>query len=82
MTAGLPASWQLRFTAYIEWFDEHPEIQEKIKTLYELRREDLRAQLRELNAKYDLFDDIGLDDHTTIYNWSKLKPGPGCTLPL
>ena len=75
MTAGLPAEWQLRFTAYIEWFDEHPEIQEKIKSLYALRREDLRAQLHELNREHNLFDEIGLDDQTTIYNWSKLKPG-------
>ncbi len=74
-TAGLPAEWQLSFTAYIEWFDQHPEIQEKIKTLYNLRREHFRKQLHELNDKYDLFDEIGLDDHATIYNWSKLKPG-------
>ena len=74
-TAGLPAQWQLRFTAYVEWFDEHPEIQEKIKSLYDLRRDHLRQQLYELNAKYGIFEEIGLDDHTTIYNWSKLKPG-------
>ncbi len=74
-TAGLPAEWQLRFTAYIQWFDEHPEIQEKIKALYSLRREHLREQLHKLNAIYDIFEDIGLDDHATIYNWSKLKPG-------
>lgn len=75
MTAGLPAEWQLRFTAFVEWFDEHPEIQEKIKALYNLRREHLRRQLRELNEQYDLFEEIGLDDHATIYNWSKLKVG-------
>lgn len=74
-TAGLPAQWQLRFTAYIELFDEHPEIQEKIRSLYNLRREHLCAQLQEVNAEYDLFEQIGLDDHTTIYNWSKLKSG-------
>ncbi len=74
-TAGLPAEWQLRFTAYIEWFEEHPEIQAKIKALYNLRREHLRKQLHELNDQYDLFEEIGLDDHATIYNWSKLKPG-------
>src|SRR5436190_8160442 len=75
MMAGLPAQWQLRFTAYIELFDEHPEIQDKIQTLYDLRRENLRGQLKELNRRYELFEDIGLDDHTTIYNWSKLKSG-------
>ncbi|MDQ6694199.1 MAG: pyridoxal phosphate-dependent aminotransferase [Chloroflexota bacterium] len=74
-TAGLPAEWQLRFTAYIEWFDEHPEIQEKIKALYDLRREDFRRQLQEQNAHLDIFENIGMDDHATIYNWSKLKPG-------
>ncbi len=74
-TAGLPASWQLHFTALIEWFDEHPEIQEKIKALYDLRREHLRRELHALNERYDLFDVIGMDDHATIYNWSKLKPG-------
>lgn len=74
-TAGLPAEWQLRFTSLIEHFDEHPEIQEKIKALYDLRREHLRNELREINEKYDVFEVIGMDDHATIYNWSKLKPG-------
>lgn len=75
MTAGLPASWQMRFAAYIEMYEERPEIQAKIRALYDLRREYLRAELRELDRAYDLFEDIGLDDHATIYNWSKLKPG-------
>ncbi|MFL5733475.1 MAG: aminotransferase class I/II-fold pyridoxal phosphate-dependent enzyme [Chloroflexia bacterium] len=74
-TAGLPAQWQLRYTAYIELFDERPEIQEKISSLYHLRRDHLRGQLMEMNAKFDLFEEIGMDDHTAIYNWSKLKPG-------
>ena len=74
-TAGLPAEWQLRFAALIEWFDEHPQIQEKIKNLYALRREYLRKQLHAINDQYDLFEVIGMDDHATIYNWSKLKPG-------
>lgn len=75
ITAGLPAEWQLRYTVLVEWLDEHPEIQEKVKKLYELRREHFRKQLTELNARLNLFDEIGLDDNTTIYNWSKLKPG-------
>jgi aspartate/methionine/tyrosine aminotransferase len=74
-TAGLPAEWQLRFTALIDWFDEHPEIQEKIKALYDLRREALRRELQALNEQFDVFEVIGMDDHATIYNWSKLKPG-------
>jgi aspartate/methionine/tyrosine aminotransferase len=75
MTAGLPASWQLHYAALVEWLGEHPEIQAKIKGLYKLRREHFRKQLQELNARFDLFEEIGLDDDTTIYNWSKLKPG-------
>jgi aspartate/methionine/tyrosine aminotransferase len=75
LTAGLPAEWQLRFTSLIEWVDEHPEIQKKISDLYALRRDYLRTELGEINKKHDVFDIIGLDDHATIYNWSKLKPG-------
>lgn len=75
MTAGLPASWQLHYTALVEWLDEHPEIQEKIRSLYRLRREHFRKQLVELNEQHALFEAIGLDDDTTIYNWSKLMPG-------
>jgi aspartate/methionine/tyrosine aminotransferase len=74
-TAGLPAEWQLRFAAYIEWFDEHPEIQEKVKNLYMLRREHFRRQLWEVDQVHDVCEEIGLDDRTAIYNWSKLKPG-------
>ncbi len=75
LTAGLPASWQLHFTALVQWVDEHPEIQEKISNLYTLRREHLRGELEEINREHDVFETIGLDDHATIYNWSKLKPG-------
>lgn len=75
ITAGLPAEWQLRFTALVQWVDEHPQIQEKIRNLYALRREYLRKELEEINRRHDVFDIIGLDDHATIYNWSKLKPG-------
>jgi aspartate aminotransferase len=75
MTAGLPASWQLHYTALVEWLDEHPQIAEKIRSLYAIRRDSFRRQLQELNARYNIFEEIGLDDHTTIYNWSKLNPG-------
>lgn len=75
LTAGLPAEWQLRFTSLVEWVDEHPEIQKKISDLYALRRDYLRKELAEINLKHNVFDIIGLDDHATIYNWSKLKPG-------
>ena len=75
ISAGLPAEWQLRFTALVQWVDEHPEIQEKIRRLYTLRREHLRKELDDINREHDVFDIIGLDDYATIYNWSKLKPG-------
>lgn len=75
LTAGLPAEWQLRFTALVEWFDEHPEIQAKISALYALRRDHLRRDLEKVNREHHIFDVIGLDDHATIYNWSKLKAG-------
>jgi aspartate/methionine/tyrosine aminotransferase len=75
LTAGLPAEWQLRFTALVEWFDEHPEIQAKISALYALRRDHLRRDLEKVNQEHHVFDVIGLDDHATIYNWSKLKTG-------
>ena len=75
ISAGLPAEWQLRFASLVEWVDERPQIQEKITRLYTLRREHLRKELEEINREHDVFDIIGLDDHATIYNWSKLKPG-------
>jgi aspartate/methionine/tyrosine aminotransferase len=73
--AGLPAEWQLRFLAYTELFEERPWIQTKISNLYSLRREALRAELRELNTVHHVFDHIGFDDHATVYNWSKFAPG-------
>lgn len=74
-TAGLPAEWQLRFLAYTALFEERPWIQQKIAALYTLRRNALRAELTQLNAHYGLFDQVGLDDGATVYNWSKLAPG-------
>ena len=40
-----------------------------------MRRDHLRKELHAINKQYDLFEVIGMDDHATIYNWSKLKPG-------
>ncbi|HUS15363.1 MAG TPA: pyridoxal phosphate-dependent aminotransferase [Chloroflexia bacterium] len=74
-TAGMPAEWQLRFLAYASLFEERPWIQTKIRDLYSLRRSALQAELREINATHHVFDHIGLDDHATVYNWSKLAPG-------
>jgi len=73
--AGFPAEWQLRFLAYAELFAERPWIQAKIRNLYTLRREALRAELRALDTAYHLFAHIGLDDHATVYNWSKFTTG-------
>jgi aspartate aminotransferase len=73
--AALPADWQLRYMAYVKLFGEHPEIEERIRALYRLRRERLVRQLRHLNERYDLFAQINLDDGGTVYNWSQLKPG-------
>lgn len=73
--AGMPAEWQLRYLANIDLFDERPDIQEKITALYALRRTALRRELAEINQQFNLFEHIGLDDDTTIYNWSKLAPG-------
>lgn len=72
--AGLPAEWQLRFMAYVELFKERPEIQQKIRNLYHYRRERLRQELEQVNSVYHVFDQVGVDDDTTIYNWSKLAP--------
>jgi aspartate/methionine/tyrosine aminotransferase len=73
--AGMPAEWQLRYLANIDLFDERPWIQEKITALYALRRKALRHELEAYNRQFGLFEQIGLDDDTTIYNWSKLAPG-------
>lgn len=73
--AGMPGEWQLRFLAYTALLDEQPWIEAKIRDLYTLRRTVLRAELTALNAEHHVFDHIGLDDHATVYNWSKLAPG-------
>lgn len=73
--AALPAEWQLRYMAYVKLFSEHPEIEERIRSLYRLRRGRLVRQLQHLHEQYDLFAQINLDDGGTVYNWSQLKPG-------
>ncbi len=75
VNAGLPAEWQLRFLAYTSLFEERPWIQQKIADLYTIRRTALRAELAELNEEHHLFEHVGLDDHATVYNWSKLSTG-------
>lgn len=75
VNAGLPAEWQLRFLAYTSLFEERPWIRQKIADLYTIRRTALRAELAELNEHHHLFEHVGLDDHATVYNWSKLSAG-------
>lgn len=74
-TASLPAEWQLRYMASVQLFTEHPEIEERIRALYRLRRGRLVRQLQCLNERYGLFATINLDDGGTVYNWSQLAPG-------
>ena len=74
-TASLPADWQLRYMATIELFQAHPEIQDKLRDMYALRRGKLITQLRALNERLPLFKTINLDDGGTVYNWSQLAPG-------
>lgn len=73
--AALPAEWQLRYMAYVKLFAEQPDIEERIRALYRLRRGRLICQLQRLNEQHDLFSQINLDDGGTVYNWSQLKPG-------
>jgi aspartate/methionine/tyrosine aminotransferase len=73
--ATLPSDWQLRYMAIVELYREHPEIEDKIRALYRLRRERLARQLRALNERHHLFAKINLDDGGTVYNWSQLAPG-------
>lgn len=73
--AALPAEWQLRYMAYVKLFGEHPEIEERIRALYHLRRGRLVRQLQHLNEQHNVFAQINLDDGGTVYNWSQLQPG-------
>lgn len=75
---SLPGEWQLRFMAYHALFREQPELIDKIRNLYRMRRSQLRRQLEIFNKEYDLFDRIYMDDDATIYNWSRLKAGVDC----
>ena len=71
--AGMPAEWQLRYLANIDLLEDQPAIDVKIRALYALRRRALRYELEQADGQFGLFDTIGLDDDTTIYNWSKLR---------
>ncbi len=74
--ASLPAEWQLRFMAYHRLFQAHPELNEKLRAFYRLRRKRLIEQLRRINATHHLFEQIYVDDDdATVYVWSKLRAG-------
>ncbi len=74
-TAALPADWQLRYMACVRLFAERPELDDRVRALYRLRRERLVRQLRALDEQHGLFAHINLDDGGTLYNWSQLHPG-------
>lgn len=73
--ASLPAEWQLRYMAYVQLFEEHPEIDARIRALYKHRRARLVHQLQRLNERHGIFAQVNLDDGGTVYNWSQLNPG-------
>lgn len=73
--AALPADWQLRYLAVTELFEEHPELEARIRALYWHRRERLVRQLHDLDREFGLFAQVNLDDGGTVYNWSQLRPG-------
>lgn len=74
-TASLPAEWQLRYMATLELFARHPEIEDRVRALYRLRRERLTRQFHAINELKPLFATINMDDGCTVYNWSQLAPG-------
>lgn len=72
---SLPGDWQLRFMAYYQLFQTRPWLVEKLRGFYRYRRTRFLKQLQHLNEQFQLFEEIYLDDDTTIYNWSKLRAG-------
>lgn len=73
--ASLPGEWQLRFMAYYRLLQSRPQLGEKLRSFYRLRRQQLIKQLQHINATQPLFEEIYLDDDATVYNWSKLRRG-------
>lgn len=73
--ASLPAEWQLRFMAYLQFIRSRPWLAEKLRSFYRMRRNALIAQLQEINQHHHLFAEIYLDDDATVYNWSRLQKG-------
>jgi aspartate/methionine/tyrosine aminotransferase len=73
--ATLPADWQLRYMATVQHFADHPELEQRIRALYRLRRMRLVKQLRHIQRTRGIFAEVNLDDGGTVYNWSRLAPG-------
>ena len=73
--ASLPGEWQLRFMAYYRLIQSRPQLAEKLRNFYRLRRQRLIEQLQQINEVQPLFEEIYLDDDATVYNWSKLRQG-------
>lgn len=74
-TATLPGDWQLRYMAYMRLFAERPEISDRIRALYTLRRARLIRQLEGIQRERGIFAKVNLDDGGTVYNWSQLRAG-------
>lgn len=73
--ASLPGEWQIRFMAYYRLLQSRPWLAEKLRNFYSMRRRQFIAQLNRLNAELHLFEQVYIDDDTTVYNWSKLRAG-------
>ncbi len=72
---SLPGDWQLRFMAYYQLFQDRPWLVEKLRSFYRYRRVLFLKELQRLNEQFQIFEEIYLDNDTTIYNWSKLQAG-------
>ncbi len=75
ISAGLPREWQLSFMAHLELIESRPDLIQKIRELYALRRNRLIAQLHALNQANHLFEEIGRDEGGGVYNWCKFTAG-------
>lgn len=73
--ASLPSEWQLRYMSYYQFMQKHPELDQKLRDFYRLRRERFIAQLQQINQEQPLFEQVYNDDDATVYNWSKLREG-------
>ncbi len=75
ISAGLPREWELAFMAYLELIRTRPDLSNRLRELYSLRRQRLIAQLNKLNAEFNIFSEIGRDEGGGVYNWCKFNPG-------